>query len=444
MTMQPDRGMPASTIARRSFLLLAVFGAIAVADAHAQEPAEERAAPEEVTLAQAVALAFERSPRVAALRAELAEARARVAGADVYPFNPELEVEGAARIGADETTGDFEVAVSQAIELGGQRGHRTAAAEADLAAVRDRARRATQLLGADVHLAFLDAIAARERLAVAEAEMTLATTLRDLAAKRLEAGAGTQLDVNVALADLGRVELRVATAQGDYAAARVALAQAMGLPAPALPVPAGDLAALEGDPLPALPALLEAAEARRADLEAFRAQTRAAEARLAAARAGVWPSLGVRVFGGREEGTDTLIGAGVALPLPVFDRKQGDIAEALASIRRIEAERAVARLDVLHDVVTAHVRYEAATAVARRLQETVLGTLRESLDLIEKSFAAGKATWVEVLVTRTALFDAQRALTEAAASARQARVQLDVAAGRLPLPDNLFDQEPRQ
>ncbi|MCB9529651.1 MAG: TolC family protein [Myxococcales bacterium] len=397
-------------------------------------------AEEAVTLDRAVAVALAQGPRVAALRAALGEAEARVVAAGVYRYNPEIEVSGAARLGGGEAAADFEVALGQTFELGGQRGQRVAAARAERAAARAEAARAAQLVAADVQLAFVEALAARERLAVAEAEQALATTLAELAQKRLDAGAGTQLEVNVAVADRGRVELRAADAAGDYAAARVALAQAMGLAAPAMPAPAGELVE-PGEAAPALETLLAEAEGRRVDLAAFAAQAGAAEARLAAARAAVWPSIGVRVFGGREEGSDTLVGGGITLPLPVFDRQQGEIGEAIAAARRVEAEAAAARLDALHGVVAAHGRYAAASAVARRLRESVLGTLRESLTLIEKSFAAGQATWIEVLVTRTALFDAQRALIDAAASARRARVLLDVAAGRVALPDGVLGAE---
>lgn len=434
--MTRDPATCASTITHRRLALAVLLGLAAVNPGHAAEPAPAA----EVTLPEALALAFRHSPRLAVDRAEVAAARARVVIAAPYPFNPRLEIEGAARIGPDDTTTDLRLAVAQDLELGGRRGHHGAAAEAELAAVTARAHRAAELLAADVRLAFLDALTARERLAVAEAELTLATTLRDLAEKRLAAGAGTQLDVNVAIADRGQADLRMAAAQGEYGAARVALAQAMGLPAPALPAPAGDLVTLDDEAPPALPVLLERAEGRRADLRAFQAQALAAEQRLQGARAGVWPALGVRVFGGREEGTDTLIGAGIELPLPVFDRNQGEVAEALGARRRVEAAQAAARLDVLHEVVAAHLRHEAAAAVVRRLRESVVGTHRESLELIEKSYAAGKATWIEVLVTRNALFDAQRALIEAAAAAHRARVQLDVAAGQIPVPAGLFDE----
>ncbi len=390
-------------------------------------------APEPLTLARALELAA-RAPRLQARRAEIAEAQGRLGAAEVFPFDPAIDVEGAARLGADETSADFEVGLSQALPLGGWRSHRTDAARAEVAAARARARADARRLAAEVHLAFVDAQTARALRSVAEAERDLATRLLEVARKRLDAGAGTQLELNVAAAELARVGQRVAQAIGDDVAARAALAQALGLPADALPTPEGDVTAEAPAPAPLLPALLEEAATRRADLEALADAERAARARLEEARASSWPGITLRVFGGREENRDTLVGGGVELPLPVFDRNAGAVAEASAAAARATAEREIQRLDALREVVEAHARHEAAAEALRGLRAHLVGTFEESLALIEKSFAAGKATVSDVLLMRSAFFDAQRALVESAAAAARARVRLDVAAGRLALP----------
>lgn len=420
---------PAPTIGRSSFVVSALAAVLVIACAGAAHAQDEPG----ITLDQAVEIAFRNTPRVRALQARVAEAAGRLVGADTYPFNPELELSGAARIGADDTTGDVELGVTQEIELAGQTGKRADTARAELQAVRSDRVRALRLLAGEVHLGFIEALQAREMLEIARAEAELAAQLLELATRRLTAGAGTQLDVNVAAAELGRAEQAVGAATGELAAARAALAETLGLPPSELPVPAGDL-----DPvsraLPPLDDLIAAAEANRADLRALRDIEHAARARIDLARAEAWPNLRVRVFAGREEGTDTLVGAGIAIPLPFIQRNQGAIAEAEAAAARVAAERDAARLSVVREVVTAYERHQAGLTSLAGLRKRVLGTTEENLELLRKAFEAGKTGWTDVLVMRRALFDARRALIETSAQVRRDRVRIDVAAGRTPLP----------
>jgi cobalt-zinc-cadmium efflux system outer membrane protein len=323
--------------------------------------------------------------------------------------------------------------VAQEIEIAGQRGRRIDAAQAEVEAVRATERRTSRLLAAEVHVVFVEAVEARELLEVARAESDLARQFLDLARRRLAAGEGTQLDVNVAAAELGRAEQAVGVEEGRYAAARAFLAETLGLQAATLPVPTGPLDPPMDEP-PALDALLVDVEANRADLQALRETERAARGHVDRARAEAWPDLRLGLFSGVEEGRDALVGVSVALPLPVFARNQGAIAEAEAAVARVVAERDAARLSAVREVVVAWEQHRARARALTILRDRVLGTSEENLELLRKAFEAGKTGWVEVLVMRKALFDARRALLETSADLRRARVAIDIAAGRMPLP----------
>jgi outer membrane protein TolC len=94
-------------------------------------------------------------------------------------------------------------------------------------------------------------------------------------------------------------------------------------------------------------------------------------------------------------------------------------------------------------VVAAHARYQAGMHTAEKLRRLVFGTLEQTLDLLQRSFEAGKATWPEVIVIRRTLVDAQRELTAAQAEARRAWTELQLAAGRMPLPEQSRPEEER-
>jgi hypothetical protein len=168
-----------SACARRAciFIQLIVFAV----GAWAAEPVEPRG---ELTLAQAVELALRSNPELLASRYELTAAQARIVQADLRP-NPDLDVELENFAGSGATTGtdalETTLSLSQVIELGGKRGSRRAAAEADLdlISVEQRARQLDVL--AEVTRRFIDVVAAQQRMQLAQETSQLAQQTRDAA-----------------------------------------------------------------------------------------------------------------------------------------------------------------------------------------------------------------------------------------------------------------------
>ncbi len=398
---------------------------------------------QEFSLQQAIQHAFARNPEIRAAEARLGEALGRLTGAETYPYNPTVQGRAASRQGGGQSSADFRVFLDQRLEIAGQRGSRIDAASAELAAERARVLREKRLLAARVHLAFVTALEAQELLEVSLRDTELAERLHQLSRRRLERGAGTQLDVNVAATELGRAEARYQAAEAAYQSQRAALAEAMGLEPTLLPLPQGELH-VTLDALPSLEQLVESARTRRADLQALRDLEVASRARHEQARAEAWPDVTLRAFAGHEEGSDILIGGGLSVPIPLFNRNQGRVEETRARIDRVQAERQTGELSVDRQVVAAHARYQAGLRTSERLRQLVLGTLEQNIELLQRSFEAGKATWPEVIVIRRALVDAQRELTTAEASTRRAWVELQVAAGQMPVLEPTTHPEQKQ
>ena len=387
------------------------------------------------TLPEALENAFAHSPALGARRAELAEVASGLLTAGTYPFNPELEIEAADRSGPDGSATDRGIAIAQELELAGQRRKRVAAASAEAAAAEAAFLREQRLLAARVEAAFADAVRNRELLRVAATDAALARDFLDYSRRRLDAGAASQIEVNLARATSGRAERSSQLAQAAYAAARNVLAEVVGLeltvsdPTVA-PEPLGDLPASDSA-LPPLSELLELALENRADLESFRRERQAAQARVRLALAERFPNLRVGGFYQREEGTDTIFGAALAISLPLFNRNQGAIARTEATVERVSQENAALRLTVRQEVATAHANLRAARAAAEFLRAEVVGTLEENVDLLQRSFAAGKIGATEVVIFRREFVASQREYVEAVADAWLARITLDLATGRL-------------
>jgi len=388
----------------------------------------DNAPVQRLTLEESVAEAFARSPGLKARRAVVEQAEGRLITAKTYPFNPEITVEAARRSSGGASVYDRGVAVTQEIEIAGQRGLRINEVTAELEAARVEFRRDEQLLAADVRAAFAEALRAGEILAVERVNAELVRNLAQIARKRFDSGAIAQMEVNLARVQVGRAERELHLAEGGYAVARSVLAEIVGLDPSDPPAPDGQLELPAREP-PALSQLIAGALEHRSDLQAFRETAEAARARIELARRDAVPNLTIGAFVGREDGVDRLAGGGFGIRIPLFNRNRGAIAAARASHRQTLADTDTMELRVRQDVAAALARFRAATAAASTLQQQVLGTLRENLGLLQRSFEAGKVDWTEVLVFRREFVDTQRDYIDTVTDAQLAAIELDLAVG---------------
>lgn len=384
------------------------------------------------TFARALGHALSHNPGLQAGAAELAKARARLQQAETYPHNPELEGQGAARLSSGSRSFDWSAGLSQEIEIGSQGSHRATAASSALEAAQKDFVRSQRLVATDVTIAFTNATRARELLNIEDTHLKVASELLRVAKERSLAGSATRLDVNVANSELGHAEQRFYFTRAEYREAQAILAETMGLRPNARPEPTGELS-LPAEPVASLDELLEGAAERRADLAAVAFSVRSAQARLQLARAEAYPNLTVRAFVGQEGGAETLVGGGLSLPIPLFDRNLGGIREADAAKEGTVAKATRARLKAEREVVAMHARYQASLASATSLGKRVIGTLKDNLTLLRQSFEAGKIGLTDVLVIRRRLLESQAAHVETLAAANVAHAQLMLAAGMVSL-----------
>ena len=125
-------------------------------------------AAEPLSLPAATERALARSPEVRSAESEVRAARARLEEASLpLASNPELLVGAGPRDNGSSRTLDYEVALSQRVEVGGQRGARMASARAALGAAEARLSAARARLTAGVRELLGKVSAARMRAEVA-------------------------------------------------------------------------------------------------------------------------------------------------------------------------------------------------------------------------------------------------------------------------------------
>jgi len=139
--------------------------------------------------------------------------------------------------------------------------------------------------------------------------------------------------------------------------------------------------------------------------------------------------LTVGVFAGREERTDDLVGGTVGISVPLFNRQQGRVAATRAARERLAYEKEALRLTIEQEVTTALAKLQAARTAAAQLQDQVVGTLADNVDLLQRSFVAGRIGATDVVTLRREFAASRSEYVEALADTWLARLEVELATG---------------
>jgi cobalt-zinc-cadmium efflux system outer membrane protein len=388
-----------------------------------------------ITLEQAVSTALERNARILAQRAEVEGARATARGASrLVRANPEVQgAWGPRRSPGEQTTTDFEVSLSQELEVFGQRAARRDASAALVAAAEGRLQASRVEVAAEVRTAFARALAADQRLGIADESLALAREELAAAEERLRSGAASRIELNAARAALGRAARERAEAVQRRAAARAALVALTGVES-AEPVElAGELdgAVKAGEPVDQL---TETALARRSDVAAARREVEAARAekRLAARSAFPNPRLGASYAEeGDPRGDARIVQGTLAFDLPLFDRNQEERGIAAARAQRAEIALAALTRAARADVAQAVARLEAAAEAARAWTGGPLEAVTENMKLVDEAYRAGKVDFFQLLLIRRETLEARNGYVDALEELHAAKAELLRATGSI-------------
>jgi cobalt-zinc-cadmium efflux system outer membrane protein len=343
------------------------------------------------------------NPHLAVARTNVAAQAGRARQAGLYP-NPRFE------LGIDEMSLDdpelrkTKAMLEQDLILSGRRGAAVASAEAALAAAGQKTLTVRRTTLSQVHKLWAEQLYFREAdAAFAELEQVADNTLQ-IARARFEAKAAPESHVTRALLEVYELEVARQDLDRERARGTAQLTALLG----GVEVPADRLSGiLDPDAMEAhLPPDVEAVLGDQPALRAARFDIAAAEASLGMARKERFPDLTLVVGYGRfEPGLGNFLEAGVALPLPIFDRNQGSVAEnrALAARARHEARIVTSEMEI--DLATARLRHRQAHDQLETVAERIAPAAARGLDQAREAYRTGRLMFLE-------LVDAQRTFTD--------------------------------
>lgn len=436
MLVSSRRGRAASAPLSTALLSLA----LCASPARAQAPT-----PTAVSLDAVLEHADLHAPALVVARARLAEGEAARTGADRLLSAPlTVELAGGPRI-ADGSSEDFDllVAISQAIEVAGERGERLGAAdrlaarrEAELLAVRWQVHR-------EVHFAFHEAIEARVRLEAQTRWLAFAERLVAIARGRYESGDVGELELALAVAELASARQQYVEADGHFRDARLSVAELSGWPASAPPWPAGEL-----DPPHAVPdddALVARALTSHPLLLALEAAVAEREAQVGLADREAFPSVTVGLSFAREGSAGSpanyigLLTLGVGIP--VWDQNGAARAEARAALSIAEAERDALRSAIEARVLRAASSLRSARDRVRIFTDEVLPGFESNLALLQQAFTLGELDALDVATATRRLLEVQGNALDAFAEYHAALAELEAQVGSEVMEDEAHETE---
>ncbi|MFC7694075.1 TolC family protein [Paeniroseomonas aquatica] len=122
---------------------------------------------------------------------------------------------------------------------------------------------------------------------------------------------------------------------------------------------------------------------------------------------------------------------GLSVPLPVFDRNQGNILRAGAELNRAEADAERGRLYLDAALADAERRLDQAWRAADSLRRIVLPAALEAAGFAREGYAEGKFSLLEVLDAQRVLSDVREQLNGSLLEVQQLRADLARLRGRI-------------
>ncbi len=379
-----------------------------------------------LTLAEAEQRALARNPALAAAQASAEAAAGDARQAGLLP-NPEL---GYSRenLGNEKLTGlDGPTStwlLSQRLEFG--RSARSASASGLADAESLRATQEGHLLLAEVRSSWVDTLAAQQGIAFAQELSQSAAQTRDAVASQVRAGKVSPVELQRVQVAMAAVQRREQQARITLLTARQKLAGLQGLRSP-------DFGELPQEEIsrPPLPAQTSLNADDSAAAHMARAETRAREAGLRAAKAERLPALTLSLGQSRYEDTngETSWQLGIGLPLPLFNHNQGALQAASARLREAQAREAITLQAQQAELETAWAEAEMLDAQLADFEKSILPASEAAFQAVSRGYNYGKFGLLDVLDAQRALIDTRFEYLSTLTQYHRQRNRLDALMG---------------
>ncbi len=379
-----------------------------------------------VSMVEALQLVLSRHPSVLVAQSKFAAALGRLKQSG-YRSNPEFSAE-VEDFGRSEKTSPAQttIGIEQPLDLFGKRGARRRIAEAELSAESLGVQQAYLDLFGAVAVTFAAALGTQAKVDLALQRLELANKIESAVLAKVTDGAVPKAELFRAQTATKLGEIDLESARSEAMQGRLVLATLWGSSDTGFQVD-GVLDRWLTMPPVSAPAPLDDANPELAGLQS---QVRAREAEIRLAQVVGKPdiSLGAGYRRLHDDASNSFL-VWAAVPLPLFDRNRGGIAEAIARLNQAKAELAMARQRLEGEIRQRLAIVEAQRKQIRLLREQVIPPAQQAMEEMDLAYRLGSQPYMNVLDAQRTLFELQEMLIDALTKGAQATAEIEQLTG---------------
>jgi cobalt-zinc-cadmium efflux system outer membrane protein len=403
-------------------------------------PSADRPAATQITLEQAISMALANSPAIKAARTQIQQSQAQEITANLRP-NPTLNwdsqfipVFSPGDFSSDTLNNlqQFDIGVGYLFERGHKRQNRLQAARDQTAVTAAQVADTERTLVFNVAQQFINVLLANSTLQFAQEGLQGFQETVNISEQRYRAG-------DISEGDFLKIKLQLLQFQTDVSSARVAKVQALGslrqlIGYASLPHVYDVVGKLDYQPLTAALSDLQAkALTERPDLQAAKKGVKAANSQISLAKADAKVDFNASASYSHVSGASST-SLFFNVPLPFFNRNQGEIARTKFALTQAELTARAAEDTVLTDVTNAYESASSNQDVVKLYLSGYLKQAQDSLDISQYAYKGGAATLLDFLDAERSYRSTQLAYRQAVAAYMLSLEQLRQAIGTRSLP----------
>lgn len=176
----------------------------------------------------------------------------------------------------------------------------------------------------------------------------------------------------------------------------------------------------------------------RADYQLAEAKVIASQTDISLAKANKWQDVTAGVFAGPEyqnasgddRRTNGVIGFRVSLPLPFWNKNEGQIAEKTAAAERVRLEQAALAKQIRSDAENARKDMQTSYDLAHETRDKLLPLVIEQTGKLEKAYESGQTDLLTILRAREQRLQLEAAALDAVRDFHLARIRYEAAIGK--------------
>ena len=361
-----------------------------------------------ITLQEAINLGLEFSPEVKSSKDGIAAAQGLEKQAG-YWSNPNFEIEAANIAGTGPYTGsdsaEYTYSLSKSIDISGKRYARKNAATQAKNAANSNFMAAKLSIMRNIHVAYASVLAEAEALKLAKEQELLAKQILKTVSKSVNAARESEIQKIKATVAYESAVIATSQEKQQFNSAKQNLAKLLGKNSLDVSLDHSHFFDLTApDHITTYQTKLNDSPILKKFYYLSKEKKFAYDLEIASKVSDPTVKIGIREFRGSDE--EALV-VGLSIPLPIFNRNQGNTSHARAKLSQARNNELHAKLSLEQSLIEEWRNWQISYQTADKLKNKILPTAKKAFRVAKSGYEKGKFPYFEVLDAQRILFDAR-------------------------------------